>query len=281
MRLMHGPFIGLRNLMVGTVEYLVKRQLQLDTAGAMPPGRFEDIARASISLVSEEFFEKLRSGDIKLKREVEIEELLVQDSPGSPGGKMTAARLSDGSVIPAQIVACGTGFYQRVPFLDSDFVKAHCVDEKDNFLLYRFIKPVADTDTLFFIGYNSSLFCPTSFEVATLWSIGVMEGSLKLPSQEKQRAAAREELAWMAERTRGKHSHGTNVVPFSLHNIDDMLSDLNVGIGFWGTARQWLLPVKPTAYSKIATKLLSLRLQADGQGHGDPIANGNGHIKVD
>ena len=131
-------------------------------------------------------------------------------------------------------------------------------------MLYRLINPPL-TQNLFWIGYNSSLYCPTSFEVAALWTVAVMEGSLKLPSVEEQKKSAEAELAWMVERTRGKHSHGTNVVPFSLHNIDDMLKDLNIGIGGWNTFMQWLLPVNPATYSKLADKMLKQRLQKEGK----------------
>ena len=103
-------------------------------------------------------------------------------------------------------------------------------------------------------------FCPTSFEVAALWSIAVIEETLKLPPPEEQRANAKAELAWMRERTGGKHSHGTNLVPFSLHNIDDMLKDLNIGIGWWPTLQQWLLPVNPAKYTVIAEQMLKKRL---------------------
>lgn len=108
--------------------------------------------------------------------------------------------------------------------------------------------------------FSHDRFCPTSFEIAALWSIAVLEGTLKLPSAEKQKEDAIAELAWMQERTGGKHSHGTNLVPFSLHNIDDMLKDLNVGIGIWPTLVQWLLPVNPAKYTTIADQMLKKRL---------------------
>jgi len=271
--------------MVGSVEWVVRRQLKLETSGALPPGHFEDVARASISLVTEDFFERMRSGDIVLKRDTEIEELIVEKDNNAGGEKpILKAKLADGSIIPAQIVACGTGFYQRVPFLNQDLVNKHCTDEKGNFRMYRFIKPI-ETEKLFFIGYNSSLFCPTSFEVATLWCISVMEDSITLPSVSEQKRRSQEELNWMKERTRGKHSKGTNVVPFSLHNIDDMLSDLKINIGWLETARQWLLPVKPAAYSIIAEHLLAERLKRQGKMKGDEEVlvengNGNGHANL-
>ena len=149
MRVLHGPLLFVRNAMVGTVEWLVAKQLDLKTAGAIPPGRFEDIAKASISLVTEDFFEYIKEGRIVLKRDEQIERLLVQD--GQP-----SIQLSSGEVRPADIIACGTGFHQKVPFLDQEEIMSKCTDENDNFNLYRFINP-PDTEHLYFIGYNSSL----------------------------------------------------------------------------------------------------------------------------
>ena len=261
MRVLHGPLRRLRNAMVGTVEWLVTRQLKLK-GDTLPPGRFEDIARASISLVTESFFERVESGDIKLKRDTEIVRLVAVTAGEDDGSsrQQPSVELSNGEVIPADIVSCGTGFHQRVPFLNQERVMSQITDDKGNFLLHRFINPPG-IDNLFFIGYNSSLFCPTSFEVAALWVIAILEGTLELPSVEEQRQRARAELDWMQDRTRGKHSRGTNVVPFSLHNIDDMLGDLNLDISRWSTLTQWLLPVNPSSYRFLAEKMLKKRLQ--------------------
>lgn len=254
MRILHGPLKFVRNAMVGTVEWIVEKQINAKSVGALPPGRFEDIARASISLQSEEFFESLRSGKIVLRRDNQIEELLVQAD-----GK-TAVRLTDGEVRPADIVCCGTGFYQRAPFLDSDKVMKGCMDDKGNFLLHRMIKPIY-TDNLYFIGYNSSLYCPTSFEVAALWVVADLEHAITLPSKEEQKKMAEETFKWMHERTRGKSSHGTSVVPFSLHTIDVLLKDLAINISPWAQFMQWVLPVRPAAYRGLAEKMLKRRLQ--------------------
>ena len=69
MRVLHGPLLFVRNALVNTVEYIIKISWKLEKRSAMPPGRFEDIACASISLVSEGFFEGLDTESIKLKRD--------------------------------------------------------------------------------------------------------------------------------------------------------------------------------------------------------------------
>lgn len=64
-----------------------------------------------------------------------------------------------------------------------------------------------------------------------------------------------ERLAWMEERTCGHHARGTSIIPFSMHNIDEMLDDLGVNIGKATKALQWLLPVNPKSYRNITKKL--------------------------
>lgn len=59
----------------------------------------------------------------------------------------------------------------------------------------------------------------------------------------------------MDQRTDGKHAHGTNLVPFSLSNIDDMLGDLRLKLGWFAYLREWLLPVDPTAYKDLGRQL--------------------------
>lgn len=82
-----------------------------------------------------------------------------------------------------------------------------------------------------------------------------------LPSTAEQQAHADHTLAWMEERAQGKHAHGTNLVPFSLSNIDEMMDDLGLSIGWLATIKQWLLPVDPTAYSGLG-EVLRLRQRA-------------------
>jgi hypothetical protein len=56
--------------------------------------------------------------------------------------------------------------------------------------------------------------------------------------------------------TGGTHARGTNIIPFSLHNIDEMLSDLGTGIGRSRFA-EWLLPVDPGAYRRVTKELMA------------------------
>ncbi|MEP7088770.1 MAG: hypothetical protein ABI776_01580 [Nocardioidaceae bacterium] len=59
----------------------------------------------------------------------------------------------------------------------------------------------------------------------------------------------------MRERTNGQHARGTNVIPFSLHNIDEVLSDVGLDVGRATKMKQWLLPLDPSNYRFITPKL--------------------------
>lgn len=172
---------------------------------------------------------------------------------------MTSAVLSTGSTVPADVIVAATGWRQELPFLPAD-VTDRLTDDHGDYVLYRQILPIGVPD-LTFAGYNSSFFSPLSAEMSAAWIGAHLAGALTLPSASEQRRLVGERLAWMAERTRGRHARGTNIIPFSLHNIDEVLADLDLDIGSGRKAVQWLLPVSPSAYAGVTAKLAA-RLEA-------------------
>ncbi|MNT96175.1 hypothetical protein D3C72_2382060 [compost metagenome] len=61
----------------------------------------------------------------------------------------------------------------------------------------------------------------------------------------------------MEERTDGKHSKGTNIIPFSVHNIDELLQDMGLPLGVLTRFKQWLGPVDPSDYAVVTRQLLA------------------------
>jgi hypothetical protein len=165
----------------------------------------------------------------------------------------TVATLSTGEKLPADLVICGTGWKQETPFLDAQ-TQARIFDAKGNFRLYRCMLP-PDVANLAFNGYNSSFFSPLSAEIGALWIAAWIAGALKLPSRADQIAATDERLAWIEKRTEGKHARGTNIIPFSMHQIDEMLEDLGLPISGAQRFMEWQVPINPRAYAKMASKL--------------------------
>jgi len=256
-RFLHGVGKPVRDLMLGTLQAVVVRQLRLRELGLVPEGSFERIARSTVSLATDGFYDRVAEGKISVLRDRTIVRLLERD--GRP-----SAELSTGEVIPADLVICGTGFRQVVPFF-SDELQERLTDERGDFELYQYIQPL-EVPRLSFVGYNSSFFSPLSAEVAALWVADYLMGGLELPPLEERRRRISERLRWMRERTEGQHARGTNIIPFSMHNIDETLDEMGLNVGPLTRALQWLLPPNPGSYRKITSRLLARQRELQGGG---------------
>jgi cation diffusion facilitator CzcD-associated flavoprotein CzcO len=249
-RFLHGPGDGLRKRMLGSVGSLTTRQYKLKDLGLVPDGTMEDIVKNAIGLVTDGFFEGVAAGRIAVHRDRTVKRLLEKD--GAPH-----VELSDGTALSADLVVCATGYRQALSFLDADVV-ARLRDERGNFQLYRQIRPV-DVPRLSFAGYNSSFFSPLNAETAALWIAAELAGELELPEPAAMRAQVEGRLAFMDGATNGHHCHGTKIIPFSLHNVDEVLDDLGLNLPRGTRIKQWLNPVDPASYRTV-TEALTARL---------------------
>ncbi len=246
-RFLHGPGRGIRDSMIRSLQTVATRQLRLEKLGLVPDGTFDRIARSTVSLSTDELYEQVERGVTEVARECEISGLDEED--GRP-----VAYLSDGRRVPADIVICGTGFKQVVPFF-SESLQAQLTDERGNFQLYRQIHPLT-VPRLYFCGYNSSFYSPLSAEVAALWIAAHLMGEIDLPPLADRLEHVRKRLRWMEERTEGKHARGTNIIPFSMHNIDEMLNELKLNVSSFTRFKQWLLPAQASDYRQATQRLL-------------------------
>lgn len=260
-KFLHGAGRPIRNSMLGSVQSVITRQLKLKKNGTLPRGSFERIARSTVSLVTDGFFDLVANGRIAIKRDTAISQLLVE------GGRRYAL-LKSGEKVPADIIICATGWRQEVPFLDAD-LQARIMDQRGNFRLYRCILPTG-VPNLAFNGYNSSFFSPLSAEMGALWIAAHLAGALHLPSARDQIDATDRRLRWMEEWTEGKHARGTNIIPFSMHQIDELLADMDLSIGPLQRFVEWQMPVKPGAYARVS-KELHKRLDPQTEKVGGPV----------
>ena len=245
-KFLHGPGNGARRRLLNGLGSVSVRQFKLRELGLVPPGQMEDIVKGAIGLATEGFFEGVAEGRIDVRRDCTITRLGDQD--GRP-----VAELSDGITLPADLVVCATGFTQGVPFLD-EAVQGRLFDTRGNFLLYRQILPLG-VPGLYFNGYNSSFFSPLNAEMAAVWIAADLAGAAARPDPEAVRGAVFTQLAFMDEATRGHHCGG-KIIPFSLHNVDEVLEDVGLNIPTRVRASHWLNPVDPTAYRDITPQLV-------------------------
>ncbi|MDQ0778824.1 cation diffusion facilitator CzcD-associated flavoprotein CzcO [Streptomyces aurantiacus] len=256
-RFLHGPGNGLRRRMLNSVGAVSVRQYRLKKLGLVPEGRMEDIVKGAIGLGTEGFFEGVEAGTITVHRDRTVTRLLTVS--GRPH-----ARLDDGTLLAADTVVCATGFRQEVPFLDEE-IQQQLLDERGNFMLYRQIMPL-DAPGLYFNGYNSSFFSPLNAEMAAVWIAADLAGLVPLPDPRTRRQRVVDQIAFMDGATDGHHCRNTKIIPFSLHNADEVLDDLGLNIGRRVRAGHWLNPVDPAAYRRVTPALIE-RL---GQPSNDP-----------
>ncbi len=245
---LHGPGKPVRDSMLGQVQWVVTKQCKLNELGLNPGVPFETIARSTVSLATDGFFDSVAAGKIDVAKNATVENLTVSDG-------VRTASLSTGRTVPADIIICGTGWHQSVPFFDTALM-SRITDGDGNFLLYRSMIPVG-VARLAFNGYNSSFFSQLNAEIGALWLADLIGGGLVLPPEDVQRRTIGERLAWMQERTDGKHSKGTNIIPFSVHHIDELLADIGLPLDPVTGFKQFLMPIDPGDFTYATTRLLA------------------------
>jgi Flavin-binding monooxygenase-like len=247
-KFLHGRGNGIRGNMINSIGSASVRQFGLKRLNLVPPGQMEDIVRGAIGLATEGFFEGVAAGRITVRPNRTIARLL--NDGGTP-----AAELDDGTRLPADLIVCATGFTQGVPFLPAN-VTSRLLDERGNFMLYRQIRPL-DVPGLYFNGYNSSFFSPLNAEMAAIWIAADLGGAVALPQPAAMRQQVIDQLAFMDAATDTHHCHGGKIIPFSLHNVDEVLGDLGSNVSAWVRAWHWLMPVDPAAYRRITPAVIS------------------------
>ena len=247
-KFLHGVGKPIRNSMISQVQWVVTTQCKLKQLDLLPDMPFETIARSTVSLVTDSFFESVAAKKITVNKNTQISLL-------SAGADGRFAELATGEKVAADVVVCGTGWQQTVPFLSSALM-SRITDSEGNFRLYRSMTPVG-LPRLAFNGYNSSFFSQLNCEIGALWLVDLISGGLKLPSEQAQNQTITDRLAWMSERTAGKHSKGTNIIPFSLHHIDELLTDMKLPMDALTRFKQWLLPTNPGDYRYVTRKMLA------------------------
>ncbi len=242
-KFLHGAGKGVRNFLLSSVQNIVTKQLKLKEAGLHPGNSLETIARANVSLASDNFFEKVVSKKICFEK-TEIAELL-------PSKEVV---LMNGKKIPADILVCGTGWKQEVPFMEEGVMKK-VINKNGDFRLYKNQLPIG-THHLAFNGYNSSFYSQLSSEIGALWLAEYFTGGLKNMSDNDLIAFTENHLAWSKERSAGKNSKGTNIIPFTMNHVDELLEDVGYDVSGMTKFMQWNVPIAPADYKSVIKKTI-------------------------
>jgi len=242
----HGPAKAMPRSMLGSVESVIAKQLRLRELGLHPDKPLATIARSTVSLATDGFYDKVAAGRLTVKKGAWIVAL----------GEGTAT-LSTGETVPAGLVICGTGWHQQVPFLAAA-TRAQVTDARGNFRLYRSMLPIG-LPRIAFNGYNSSFFSQLNAEIGALWLVEHIAGRVPLPAPAAMAADSDARLAWMEARTEGKHAKGTNIIPFSVHHMDELLADIGLPLPLGTRLKHWLVAIDARDYAPLQRRLLRRR----------------------
>jgi cation diffusion facilitator CzcD-associated flavoprotein CzcO len=239
------------------LELLLSRQFHLKQCGMKPSHRIEDQISCSLGVAPDGFYEKVRTGRIQAKQ-TEISRF--EDK------KIV---LANGENITADVVVCGTGFRQELPFLEEKY--RNMIVAAKGYRLYRnIIHP--DVPSLGFVGYNSSLFTTLTSEIAANWLVALAEKRITLPSDTK----IQEDISYM-EKWRNKSRpvssefSGTCVAPFNFKHLDWLMKDMGLRTKVSRWPHEYLKPINPADYHKL--------LKRDQQ-PGYRLSNTNGAVQL-
>ena len=64
-------------------------------------------------------------------------------------------------------------------------------------------------------------------------------------------------LAWMDERSGGRHCKGINIVALSIHHIDELLQYLDLELARGTRIKQWLRTVRASNFASVWSRFLA------------------------
>lgn len=116
-RFFHSGGVGtkIRNSLIVSLEFVVRKQLGLKSLNLLPEGSFDEIARSTISLSTEGFYDKVQRKEIQVRKDSRIEELTTVEV--SENGKS--------KVRPAVRLGTETSLMLMLLLRELAFIKSH------------------------------------------------------------------------------------------------------------------------------------------------------------
>jgi dimethylaniline monooxygenase (N-oxide forming) len=234
--------LGLPKKMLTFMEGYVTKKQKLNELGLRPSCRLKDQAFGELSIEPNGFFEKIEQGKIVTR---------CGEIASFKGKQLT---LTTGEQIECDLVIFATGFNQSISFMPEHFLKQF-TDEQDNYVLYRHILP-AGVPSLAFVGYNSSLYCSLTSEMAALWVCEYIRGRIAQPDQSQIVKEGKEFIQWRSRFRPKGSSRCLNLGPGSIQHVDTLLRDMNSSLPFLSLVPDWLVTINPGRYKKVKEKII-------------------------
>ena len=247
-KFLHGPGNRLRRAMLNSIGSVSVRQFGLARHDLVPRGRMEDIVKNAIGLATEGFFEGVADGSIRVHRDQVITRLSADGGrrrPSWPTARCCPPTWS--SARPGSPRACRSC---PPPSRSGCSTNAgtSCCTGRSSRSARRGCTSTATTRR-------------SSARSTPRWrrcgSRPTSAGALTLPDEAARRADVVAQLAFLDVATGAHHCRGTKIIPFSIHNVDEVLGDLGAQLGRFTRFTHWLNPVAPAAYRSLTPAVLT------------------------
>jgi hypothetical protein len=239
----------LRAAVVRRLERQVREQLELDRRGLVPTSSVTDFTH----LVTPGLFEAIDSGALRLARDASVAELTVAD--GRP-----AARLTDGRVLPADVVLAATGFEQDLGVFGEGTREA-LLDADGDLVLLRHTLPER-VGRLAFVGWMNSFRSPIGAEVQSVWVAAHAHGLVQRTRAARRPARFRLTHAAAAARAVPQFSTGASIL-----DLDEWVEEAGLRIPWRTRLAEVVRPLDPSDYADLLRQL-QRRLAAAGASGG-------------
>lgn len=203
----------------------------------------------STSLVTDGFFDAVRSGSIQVR----VDESVV--ALRADGGR-PAVQLSDGVVIGSDVLVVATGFGQSLGFLDRAVQDRLSTAPHGVLRLHRRILAV-DVPRLAFVGWSSSYHTPLTSELAAIWLAAHLSGQVSVP----QRASSASTFTYPLTPERAVALGVAQVPHVTLADLDALLRDVGSPLPLAARVKQWFVPIDPKHYKHVLPQLQRRRAQ--------------------
>ncbi len=241
-RLLRAVTRPIRGLAVRSLQRRLQKHVPLIRLGLTPRTGPTDVD----SLVTDGFFEAIDAGRIVVHGHVGIAELVVID--GAP-----AARLTNGTMVRADVIVSATGYNQSVGPLSSA-ARARVVDEAGALKLFRAVLPVR-VDRLAYVGWMHSFRSPIGAELQTMWLAALIAGLISRPTAPVQ---SKDVFTFWLTRQRAAEN-GSVQIPqnASILDFDQLIEDFGGPVPIATRLRELTHPLDPVDYAHLLPWLVA------------------------
>ncbi len=195
-----------------SMEFVLRIQYRLKSAGALPSSRLERDLFTGDFVASPTIYSLIHNGTIRTEQ-ASIKQF-------TPDG----IELSNGVHVNADTVVLGTGWEYDRSFLPDEFQAAL---EDDGLYLYRHILH-PDIPRIVFVGLASTFNNSLSDYLEARWLVAMLKGDMELPDREQMLREIEEMKAWKRKVMPEQQSRGSLLQVHILHYHDELLRDLGI-----------------------------------------------------